>query len=332
MEVLILSSKKRNEFITIDGLNVSNWESENVYRDLRKGNVNVINATVATWENYSQTLANISTWYSRFNNRPEISLIKNVNDILESADNNKTGIIMGFQNASPIENNLDYLYIFNELHVKIIQLTYHERNLLGNGCYERSDEGLSNFGIDAIKIMNDIGILIDLSHVGITTTIETIEHSEKPIAITHANPKSYYNVPRNKTDESLKLMASKGGVIGVTAIAPFLKNGNNSTIEDYVDAISYTIDLIGLDHVAIGTDFTQDQPESFWKYIGSQQGTKFPSTFTDTTNPSNYPINFETPDKFPNLINTMKNKGFANNEIAKVLGLNWIRIFQEVWN
>ena len=327
-----MSSKKRNEFITIDGLNVSNWESENVYRDLRKGNVNVINATVATWENYSQTLANISTWYSRFNNRPEISLIKNVNDILESADNNKTGIIMGFQNASPIENNLDYLYTFNELHVKIIQLTYHERNLLGNGCYERSDEGLSNFGIDAIKIMIDIGILIDLSHVGITTTIETIEHSEKPVAITHANPKSYYNVPRNKTDESLKLMASKGGVVGVTDIAPFLKNGNDSTIEDYVDAISYTIDLIGLDHVAIGTDFTQDQPESFWKYIGSQQGTKFPSTFTDTTNPSNYPINFETPDKFPDLINTMKNKGFANNEIAKVLGLNWIRIFQEVWN
>ena len=332
MEVLILSSKKRNEFITIDGLNVSNWESKNVYRDLRKGNVNVINATVATWENYSQTLANISTWYSRFNNRPEISLIKNVNDILKSADNNKTGIIMGFQNASPIENNLDYLYTFNELHVKIIQLTYHERNLLGNGCYERSDEGLSNFGIDAIKIMNDIGILIDLSHVGITTTIETIERSEKPVAITHANPKSYYNVPRNKTDESLKLMASKGGVVGVTAIAPFLKNGNDSTIEDYVDAISYTIDLIGLDHVAIGTDFTQDQPESFWKYIGAQQGTKFPSTFTDTTNPSNYPINFETPDKFPDLINTMKNKGFANNEIAKVLGLNWIRIFQEVWN
>ena len=326
-----MSSKKRNEFITIDGLNVSNWESENVYRDLRKGNVNVINATVATWENYSQTLANISTWYSRFNNRPEISLIKNVNDILKSADNNKTGIIMGFQNASPIENNLDYLYTFNELHVKIIQLTYHERNLLGNGCYERSDEGLSNFGIDAIKIMNDIGILIDLSHVGITTTIETIEHSEKPVAITHANPKSYYNVPRNKTDESLKLMASKGGVVGVTAIAPFLKNGNDSTIEDYVDAISYTIDLIGLDHVAIGTDFTQDQPESFWKYIGSQQGTKFPSTFTDTTNPSNYPINFETPDKFPVLIDTMENKGFSSEEIAKILGLNWIRVFQEVW-
>ena len=327
-----MSDKNKNEFIAIDGLNVSNWESENVYRDLNKGNVSAINATVATWENYQQTIANISTWYSRFNSRSDISLIKNVNDIFEAADNNKTGIIIGFQNASPIENNLDYFYTFNELNVKIIQLAYHERNLLGNGCYERSDEGLSNFGIDAIKVMNDVGILIDLSHVGIVTTMETIEHSEKPIAITHANPNSYHNVPRNKTDDALKLMASKGGVVGVAAIAPFLKKGDDSTIEDYVDAISYTVDLVGLDHVGIGTDFTQDQPASFWKYIGSQQGTKFPSTFTDTTEASNYPKNFETPDKFPDLIHIMENKGFSNNEIAKILGLNWIRIFQEVWN
>jgi len=325
-----LSSNKKDEFLIIDGLNVSNWESENVYRDLNKGNVNAINATTATWENYSQTLDNIAVWYSKFNNRTDISLIRNVNDIFKAADNSQVGIIIGFQNASPIENNLDYLYTFNELNVKIIQFTYHERNLLGNGCYERVDEGITNFGIDAIKIMNEAGILIDLSHVGIVTTMETIDYSEKPIAITHANPKSYHNVPRNKTDEALKLMASKGGIVGVTAIAPFLKKENASTVEDYVDAISYTVDLVGLDHVGVGTDFTQDQPEEFWKYIGSQQGTKFPSTFTDVTTPSNYPINFETPDKFPVLIDTMGRKGFSSEEIAKILGLNWIRVFQEV--
>ena len=326
------SFKNKNNSITIDGLNVSNWESENVYRDLRKGNVNAINATTATWENYTQTLDNISAWYAKFNTREDISLIRNVDDIFEAADENKIGIILGFQNASPIENNLNYLYTFHELAVKIIQFTYHERNLLGNGCYERVDEGITNFGIDAIKIMNEIGILIDLSHVGIVTTRETIEYSDKPIAITHANPKSYHDVPRNKTDEALKLMASKGGVVGVTAIAPFLKKGDVSTVEDYVDAISYTVDLVGLDHVAVGTDFTQDQPEEFWKYIGSQQGTKFPSTFTDVTTPANYPLNFETPDKFPVLIDTMKNKGFLNEEIGKILGMNWIRIFQEVWD
>ena len=326
-----MASNKKDGFLIIDGLNVSNWESENVYRDLNKGNVNAINATTATWENYSQTLDNIAVWYSKFNSRTDISLIRKVDDVFKASDNGQVGIIIGFQNASPIENNLDYLYTFDELNVKIIQFTYHERNLLGNGCYERVDEGITNFGIDAIKIMNEVGILIDLSHVGIVTTMETIDYSEKPIAITHANPKSYHNVPRNKTDEALKLMASKGGIVGVTAIAPFLKKGNASTVEDYVDAISYTVDLVGLDHVGVGTDFTQDQPEEFWRYIGSQQGTKFPSTFTDVTTPSNYPINFETPDKFPVLIDTMENKGFSSEEIAKILGLNWIRVFQEVW-
>ena len=326
-----MASNKKDRFLIIDGLNVSNWESENVYRDLNKGNVNAINATTATWENYSQTLDNIAVWYSKFNNRTDISLVRKVDDIFKASDNGQVGIIIGFQNASPIENNLDYLYTFDELNVKIIQFTYHERNLLGNGCYERVDEGITNFGIDAIKIMNEVGILIDLSHVGIVTTMETIDYSEKPIAITHANPKSYHNVPRNKTDEALKLMASKGGIVGVTAIAPFLKKGNASTVEDYVEAISYTVDLVGIDHVGVGTDFTQDQPEEFWRYIGSQQGTKFPSTFTDVTTPSNYPINFETPDKFPVLIDTMENKGFSSEEIAKILGLNWIRVFQEVW-
>ena len=326
-----MSLNKKDKFLIIDGLNVSNWESENVYRDLNKGNVNAINATTATWENYSQTLDNIAVWYSKFNNRTDISLVRKVDDIFKASDNGQVGIIIGFQNASPIENNLDYLYTFNELNVKIIQFTYHERNLLGNGCYERVDEGITNFGIDAIKIMNEVGILIDLSHVGIVTTMETIDYSEKPIAITHANPKSYHNVPRNKTDEALKLMASKGGIVGVTAIAPFLKKGNASTVDDYGDAISYTVDLVGLDHVGVGTDFTQDQPEEFWRYIGSQQGTKFPSTFTDVTTPSNYPINFETPDKFPVLIDTMGRKGFSSKEIAKILGLNWIRVFQEVW-
>ena len=326
-----MASNKKDGFLIIDGLNVSNWESENVYRDLNKGNVNAINATTATWENYSQTLDNIAVWYSKFNNRTDISLVRKVDDIFKASDNGQVGIIIGFQNASPIENNLDYLYTFDELNVKIIQFTYHERNLLGNGCYERVDEGITNFGIDAIKIMNEVGILIDLSHVGIVTTMETIDYSEKPIAITHANPKSYHNVPRNKTDEALKLMASKGGIVGVTANAPFLKKGNASTVEDYDEAISYTVDLVGIDHVGVGTDFTQDQPEEFWRYIGSQQGTKFPSTFTDVTTPSNYPINFETPDKFPVLIDTMENKGFSSEEIAKILGLNWIRVFQEVW-
>ena len=131
----------------------------------------------------------------------------------------KVGVVLGFQNASPIENDLNRLALFRQLGVGIIQVTYHERNLLGNGCYERRDDGLSNFGIDAVREMNQVGILIDLSHVGERSTLETIDFSEKPVACTHANAKSYHDVPRNKTDEALKLMAENGGVVDIPSIS-----------------------------------------------------------------------------------------------------------------
>ena len=131
---------------------------------------------------------------------------------------------------------------------------------MGNGCWERRDDGLSNFGLDAIREMNALGILIDLSHVGDRTTLEAIELSEKPVAITHANARSYFNHPRNKTDDALKLLAERRGVIGATSITSFLPTQFESTLEDYVDAIDDMVERVGIDHVGVGTDFTQDQP------------------------------------------------------------------------
>ena len=129
--------------------------------------------------------------------------------------------------------------------------------------------------------MNRLGILIDLSHVGVRSTIEAIEASDRPVAITHANAKSYYDVPRNKTDDALKRVAERGGVIGATAITAFLRTGFESTLADYIDAIDDMVARVGVDHVGIATDFTQDQPESFGRYIGSQQGTNIrPSSLT----------------------------------------------------
>ena len=206
---------------------------------------------------------------------------------------------------------------------------------MGSGCYERRDDGLSNFGIDAVREMNRAGILIDLSHVGDRTTLETTELSEKPVACTHANARSYCDVPRNKTDEALKLIADKGGVLGATCIKTFLRNGAESTLEDYIDAIHHLVELVGVDHVGIGTDFTQDQPPSFWRYIGSQQGTKFPSTFADGSvdyaEVELYPKGFETPDEMPNIAVALMGRGYNEGEVVKVLGGNWLRLFREVW-
>ncbi len=322
--------------IVIDGLNVSNWDSPEVFRSLREGGVTAMNATIATWENFRQTLDHIARWRARFSQREaELLHIRNVDDIARAKREGLVGVVLGFQNASPIENDLDRLALFHDLGVKIIQVTYHERNLLGSGCYERDDGGLSNFGVDAVREMDRLGILIDLSHVGTRSTIETIELSEKPVSCTHANAKSYYDVPRNKTDEALKLLAEKGGVVGATPITTFLRTGQDSTLEDYIDAVEHMVELVGIDHVGIGTDFAQEQPAAFWKYISSQQGTKYPATFIDPSvryeDAPPYPIGLETPDKMPDIAPALSERGYSDAEVTKVLGGNWLRLFREVW-
>ena len=325
-----------DEAIVIDGLNVSNWESDAVFERLRAGNITAINATVATWENFLQTMAHLSVWMRRFRDRDDILQVKETADIHTAKKLGKTGIILGFQNASPIENDLDRLGLFLALGVRVIQVTYHETNLLGSGCWERNDAGLSNFGVDAVREMNRLGIVIDLSHVGPKTTLDAIEVSEQPVAITHANARSFCGHRRNKEEGALLALAEKGGVVGATSFANFLPKAFDSTVEDFVDAIDDMVERIGIDHVAIGTDSTHGQPLEFWHYISSQQGTKFPSTFADGSIPytelSFQPKGIDSPAEFPNLADALANRGYSGEEITKLLGGNWMNLFERVWN
>ena len=339
MEPDVTARRLYDDAIVIDGLNVSNWDSPAVFRSLQAGGVTAINATIATWENYAETMDTIAGWLRRFGEYEDVlTLVRTVGDIRRAKQDGKVGIILGFQNATPIENDLDRLAVFHALGVRIIQMTFHERNLLGNGCYEPRDGGLSHFGVDAVRELNRLGVLVDLSHCGTRTTLDTIEQSERPVACTHANARSYFDVPRNKTDEALKRMAERGGVVGATAIAGFLRTGWESTLDDYVDAIDHLVQMLGIDHVAIGTDFTQDQPVSFWRYIGSQQGTKYPSVWTNTARPPAvnqpglYPRDLETPDKLPNLAAALLRRGYSATDTAKLLGENWLRLFETVWS
>ena len=236
------------EAIAIDGLNISNWESPAVYQSLSNGNLTAINATIAVWEGFEETMDHVAGWKRRFREIPDtLSQVKSVDDIFKAKEDGTVGIILGFQNASPIENKLDRLELFHDLGVRVIQVTYNERNLLGNGCWERTDEGLSNFGEDAVREMNRLGILIDLSHVGDRTTLETAELSDKPVSATHANARSFFDHVRNKTDDALKLIAENGGVIGANAFPPFLPKSFESTLQDYVDAIDDLVDRVGID-------------------------------------------------------------------------------------
>ena len=321
-----------DQAIVIDGLNISNWDSPAVFQSLKAGGITAINATCSVWENYLETLDNIAGWLHRFSAyRDTLTQIKTVQDIQAAKQAGKVGIILGWQNASAIENDLDRLALFHALGVRIIQLTYNERNLLGNGCYERVDEGLSHFGLDAVREMNRLGILIDLSHVGDQTTLDAIEFSEKPVAITHANARAVVDHPRNKTDEMLSRLIEKGGVIGANAFPAFLPNTFESTLAEFVDAIDDLVTRVGVDHVAIGTDYTQDQPADFFDWLFSQQGTQYRERTQTYPDPLVHPKGMETPDDFSNIALELLSRGYQEADIVKILGGNWLRLFQEVW-
>ncbi len=327
-----------DDSIVIDALNVSDWDSDAVFTSLNDGGVTAINATIATWEGFEETMDHVAKWLVRFRERSDrILLVETVDDIRRAKREGKTGIMLGWQNTSPIENDLRRLELFHRVGVRIMQVTYHERNLLGDGCMERVDGGLTNFGLDAVAEMNRLGILIDLSHVGVSTTQETIEVSEKPVAITHANAKSYYDHRRNKTDKAIRTMAEKGGVIGATCIRGFLRNSVTAQLDDYLDAIDHLVDMVGVDHVGIGTDHTQDQEPEFWRYIGAQQGTKFPSTFTGIDEDplpwhDQYPDDLKVPAQMPVLTEALLGRGYSEVEIRKILGENWLRLLDEVFS
>ncbi|MDP6778163.1 MAG: dipeptidase [Candidatus Latescibacteria bacterium] len=321
-----------SDAIVIDGLNVSNWRSPAVFENVRAGGFTAINATSAIWEDCRGGLDAIAAWMRRFSEDLEaLAPVRTVDDIRAAKAEGKLGIIIGWQNASPIENDLDRLAVFHGLGVRVIQITYNERNLLGNGCYERSDGGLSRFGVDAIKEMNRLGILVDLSHVGDQTTLDAAEASEKPVSCTHANARAFFDHVRNKTDDALQLIAERGGVIGANAFPAFFPNTFETTLAEYVDAIEDLVDRVGIDHVAIGTDYTLDQPKSFFDWLFSQQGTKIQERPISYPDPLLHPAGIETPDKFPSIAGELLGRGYGEADIRKILGENWLRIFGEVW-
>ncbi len=296
---------------------------------VRKGGITALNATVSTIEDFKDTISNILFWKKMFLEFKNLIIpVTNVKDIEKAKELNKVGIILGFQNTSPLEGNIKFLSVFKEMGVKIIQLTYNERNLVGNGCFERVDGGLSKFGIRIIKEMNKLGILVDLSHVGPKSTMEAIEISEKPVAITHANPRALFDYPRNKTDEQIKLLASKGGVIGVTFWPFFLSKGMNSTIEDYLDNIDYVINLVGIDYVSISSDFFLNRSREMLQKLRAGRSEE-PSTVQFEW-PVIYPEGIRIPEEFPNITYGLLKEGYSGEDVGKIMGKNLVRIFKEV--
>ena len=321
-------SVAHEDLVVFDGLIVANWSPE-VFGDMRRGGVTAANCTCCIWEGFAGTMANVARWNAWFRAHGDLIVkARSTADIRKAREDGLTAIVLGFQNVSAFEDRLGAVELFKDAGVGIAQLTYNTQNLVGSGCYESRDSGLSDFGREVVAEMNRVGMLIDLSHVGARTSEDAIRESTKPVAYTHCLPAGLKRHPRNKTDAQLRFIAENGGVVGVTMFPAFLKRGAHATVEDYVEAIDYVIDIIGEDAVAIGTDFTQGYGPDFFEWITRDKGDARKLTEFDTTM---NPKGIRTIAEFPNLTHAMNRASWSESRIRKIMGENWMRILAEVW-
>ena len=315
--------------VLIDGLVIARF-SRAVFEDMRKGGITAANCTCSVWHDFDATMANIAQWKHWFDEHSDLILqVHTADDIRRAKEEGRVGIILGWQNTSGINNDVRNLVLFRDLGVRIMQLTYNSQNLVGSGCWESNDGGLSDFGRHVIDEMNRLGILIDLSHVGGQTSDDAIRHSKVPVAYTHCCPMLKQHA-RNKTDEQLKTIAEAGGFVGFASYTPFLPKGEESTLDDCVAGMDYVINLVGEQNVGIGTDWVQDQDVAFFDYLSSDKGTGR-STATPHKTVPKMPKGLETLGDFRNFIPALERAGWSETRIRGVLGENWLRFLNEVW-
>jgi membrane dipeptidase len=313
--------------LVIDGLIISRWD-RSVFEDMHRGGLSAANCTVSVWEGFKDTVSNIAAMKKMIRDNADLlSLVRTTADIEAAKRAGRTGIILGFQNAHAFEDHLGTIEAFADMGVRVVQICYNTQNLIGTGCYER-DGGLSGFGHEVIAEMNRVGIMVDLSHVGPQTSTDTILASKKPVCYSHCLPAGLKAHPRNKSDEQLKFIADHGGFIGVTMFPPFLKRGIDATVDDYVEAIDYVINLAGEECVGYGTDFTQGYGQEFFDLITHDKGRH--RRLTDFGTVLN-PAGIRTIGETPNLTAAMEKAGWKPSRIEKIIGRNWLRVFGDVW-
>ncbi|MBT5297501.1 MAG: membrane dipeptidase [Rhodospirillaceae bacterium] len=324
------ATELHNDTIVIDGLIIANWSRE-IFEQMHQGGLTMANCTCAVWEGTEQTLANISQWKRWFTEHDDlITQVHSVADIRRAKSEGRVGITLGWQNTYAIETDIDMLRVFRDLGVRFMQLTYNTQNLVGSGCWESEDRGLSDYGRDVVDMMSELGIVADLSHVGEKTAADAIAHSKTPICFTHAVPKGLKDNPRNKSDALIKTCVDNGGFFGFATYGPFLPWGDDTTVENCVEALEYGLDLVGEDALGIGTDFTQGHDADFFTWLRSDKGTGRTLITGFPGRPKN-PKGLDGPAEYPNMTNAMLARGWPEDRVRKVMGGNWLAYLERVW-
>ena len=317
----------------IDNLQYCNWSRE-IFEINREAGLDAVHVTVVYHEDYDEFLTRISEWNELFKNNSDLIFLgKDIRDIKKAKLENKTAIFFGFQNCSPIEDDINLVEKVHELGCRFMQLTYNNQSLLATGCYENVDSGVTNFGKEVIKEMNRVGIVIDMSHSAEKSTLEAIELSQKPIAITHANPSFWYKAKRNKSDTLLKNLSESGGMLGLSLYAHHLKDSSNCKLESFCEMVAKTADLIGVKNIGIGSDLCLNQPDSVVEWMRNGTWTRaknYGEGSKDKPGFPNQPDWFIDARGFNSLEIGLKKIGFNLEEVNDILGNNWFNFYKGI--
>ena len=317
----------------IDNLQYCKWTRE-VFQINREAKLDAVHVTIVYHEDYNELLNKIKEWETFFKENSDIIFLgKNFKDIEKANKENKTAIFFGFQNCSPIEDDIGLVEKVHEHGCRFMQLTYNNQSLLATGCYEKLDSGVTNFGKEVIKEMNRVGIVIDMSHSAEKSTYDAIEISEKPIAITHANPFFWHQAKRNKSDQLLKTLSNNDGMLGLSLYPHHLKDNTNCTLESFCEMTARTAELMGVEKIGIGSDLCLNQPDSVVEWMRNGTWAKNKNYGEGSKNKSGFPKQpkwFEDARGFKNLENGLKKVGFNEKEINGILGNNWFNFYKKI--
>ena len=314
----------------IDCLQYCNW-SEKIFRQMREGGVDAVHVTIAYHEMFREMVANVEQWNGWFERHSNLIFAgRTGDDVRQARSEGRTAIFFGFQNPSPIEDDIGLVEICHMLGARFMQLTYNNQSLLATGCYESQDTGITRMGRAVIAEMNRVGLVIDMSHSAERSTLDAIEVSSRPIAITHANPSFWHPARRNKSDDVLKALGESGGMLGFSLYPHHLKDGTNCTLDSFCEMIARTAELMGVSQIGIGSDLCQDQPDSVVEWMRVGRWTKDIDYGEGSAANAGFPPMpswFQDNRHFDAIATGLHKQGFSQADVAGIMGDNWLNFY-----
>lgn len=308
--------------------------TDDMVQNARRSGITAVNLTVSG-NTLASTFARMGYFERELQAHPDVLMkVYSLADLRRAKETRRLGLIYGFQNATMLEGGAESLELFYNFGVRIIQLTYNDRNLLGDGCLEPANAGLSQYGRNVVARMNELGMLVDLAHCGVQTTADGIAFSTRPVAITHSGCRAVFEHPRSKRDEELRALANKGGVVGIY-LMPFLNARGQPSSDDLVRHIEHAVNVCGEDHVGTGSDLSITPhvvtPEYEARHRRFVEGRQRAGIAAPREEDFMFVTDLNSPRRMEMIADKLLARRHSEARVEKIVGGNWMRLFREVW-